>query len=230
MDDRDCVVFDIDDTLFLERDYVRSGFVAVGAWAQRELGIEGFGDRAWADFEAGGRATVFDRALCAYDREPSLEVISHMVTCYRSHQPAVELLADARECLNRLRGRCHLAVITDGPVESQRAKARALGVGAWADMVVFTGELGAGFSKPHCRAFEMVQERLGCIAARCTYLADNPAKDFAGPRSLGWTTVRVRRPDSLHHGVPSGDDVDLEIHDLSGFPAGVGTTSPSHRH
>lgn len=226
MDSRPCVVFDIDDTLFLERDYVRSGFAAVGAWARQELGVEGFGERAWADFEAGARGTIFDRVLRACGTEPDGETIGRMVTCYRTHPPAIELLADARGCLDRLRGRVALAVVTDGPVESQRAKAQALGVHGWADMAVFTGELGVGFSKPHCRAFEMVEEKLGHPGAGCIYLADNPAKDFAGPHSLGWTTIRVRRAEGLHHGVPSGDDVDLEIPDLSGFPAVLATTSP----
>ena len=36
---RRAVVFDIDDTLYLERDYVRSGFTAAGAWARTELGL-----------------------------------------------------------------------------------------------------------------------------------------------------------------------------------------------
>ena len=62
---RRLVVLDIDDTLYLERDYVRSGFAAVGAWAQDELGVDGLGDRAWAAVEAGTRRTIFDEALAA---------------------------------------------------------------------------------------------------------------------------------------------------------------------
>jgi hypothetical protein len=38
-----CAVFDIDDTLYLERDYVRSGFEAVGRWAVKWIQIEDFG-------------------------------------------------------------------------------------------------------------------------------------------------------------------------------------------
>jgi hypothetical protein len=45
-------------------------------------------------------------------------------------------------------------------------------------------------------------------------VADNPAKDFVAPHRLGWRTVRVRRPDSLHADVPSGADVDAEIASL----------------
>ena len=32
------VTFDLDDTLYLERDFVRSGFAAVGAWLATERG------------------------------------------------------------------------------------------------------------------------------------------------------------------------------------------------
>ena len=49
----------------------------------------------------------------------------------------------------------------------------------------------------------------------CAYVADNPVKDFAGPKGLGWTTVRVRRPQGLHQRVPSGEDVDHEVPDLT---------------
>ena len=55
----------------------------------------------------------------------------------------------------------------------------------------------------------------GAAGADCTYVADNPGKDFAGPRSRGWRTVRVRRRLSLHEAIASGPDVDLELADLS---------------
>ena len=62
---RRLVVLDIDDTLYLERDYARSGFTAIGDWARAELGVDDLGERAWAAFEAGTRGTIFDEALAA---------------------------------------------------------------------------------------------------------------------------------------------------------------------
>jgi putative hydrolase of the HAD superfamily len=53
-------------------------------------------------------------------------------------------------------------------------------------------------------------------------VADNPAKDFAGPRSRGWRTVRVRREGSLHAAVASGDDVDAEINGLAELDGALG--------
>lgn len=212
-----CVTFDLDDTLYLEREYVRSGFGAADAWVRQELGVEGFGDRAWAAFTRGVRGTIFDTALRGAGIEPTPEIVGSLVACYRAHDPAIAMLADARRCVERF-GHLALAVVSDGPFESQRAKARVLGAHHWAQLVVLTADLDVGLGKPHPRAFEMVEETTGCGAQQCVYVADNPAKDFAGPVSLGWRTVRVRRPGSLHEAMASGTDVDIEIKDLDDLP------------
>jgi putative hydrolase of the HAD superfamily len=211
---RRVVVFDIDDTLYLERDYARSGFAAVGAWAQRELGVPDLGDRAWAAFESGVRGTILDEALAACGVTADGDLIPRLVGVYRGHPPAIELLGDARAWLDARPPDVAVAVVTDGPRASQRAKAEALGLASWADPLVFTEELGPGRGKPHPAAFERVEVALGVSGAACAYVADNPVKDFGGPRGLGWRTVRVRRPGGLHHAVPSGDDVDYEISGL----------------
>lgn len=215
------VVFDLDDTLFLERDYARSGFGAAGRFMAEELGVTDFSARAWETFEAGVRGRIFDATLRAVGIEPTTELVGRLVDIYRSHTPDIRLLADAGECIRALRGRgTALAVITDGPPASQRAKAKALGVATWAEKTVFTAELGEGVGKPHPRAFELVEA--ACRGdRRGTYVADNPAKDFVAPRALGWATVRVRRLGSLHEKVDSGDDVDVELTDLVGVGHGA---------
>ena len=55
-----CVVFDLDDTLYLERDYVRSGFFAVGRYLEERHDLQGFESAAWQEFEAGRRGDIFD--------------------------------------------------------------------------------------------------------------------------------------------------------------------------
>jgi putative hydrolase of the HAD superfamily len=211
------VAFDIDDTLYLERDYVRSGFRAAGAWADRVLGVTDLADRAWRAFEEGVRRTIFDVALADCGCEVTPEVIAQLVACYRDHVPDIKLLRDARACLDLLSHKVGVvvAVITDGPLVSQQAKARSLGLAKWSQHLIFTEALGAGFGKPHVRAFELVEQRLGVGGTRFAYVADNPTKDFVAPHQLGWTTIRVRREHGLHFGIESGDDVDHEVADLS---------------
>jgi putative hydrolase of the HAD superfamily len=219
---RRLVVFDIDDTLYLERDYVRSGFAAVGAWALAELGAADLGDRAWAAFEAGVRGRILDEALAACGVPANGQLVPQLVDVYRSHTPTIDLLDDVRAWLSDRRADVALAVVTDGPTASQRAKAAALGLEGWADPVIVTEELGPGRCKPHPAAFECVEAAAGLAGAACAYVADNPTKDFGGPRSRGWRTVRVRREGSLHAALASGGDVDAEITDFAALDGALG--------
>jgi putative hydrolase of the HAD superfamily len=236
-----CVVFDIDDTLYLERDFVRSGFRRVGEWMGHNFGIHDFDDLAWRAFEGGARGSTFDEVLRQRGVEATPALIGRLVELYRTHEPDIVLLSDARDCLEGLASRLALATVTDGPLESQRAKAGALDLTRWIDPIVFTSGLGAEFTKPHQRGFEMVQQMTGHSGAECVYIADNPLKDFIAPRTLGWKTVRVRRPQSLHQAVPSTAEVDVEVEDLSDYvdlierlsagrhPLGGGTGRPLRR-
>jgi len=224
-----CVTFDLDDTLYLEREYVYSGFRAVGAWAHENLGVPDFCERAWAAFERGTRHSVFNAVLAEHGITATKEMIDILIDTYRTHAPDIHTLPDASLCVAELHERVPLALISDGPIRSQRAKAGCLGVSSWTNIQIFTAALGAEFSKPHPRAFAIVESSAHVPGAQCVYVADNPAKDFIAPRSRGWATVRVRRTQSLHESVESDDDVDVEIPDLSTLTIaleGIGLSLP----
>jgi putative hydrolase of the HAD superfamily len=207
------VVVDVDDTLYLERDYVRSGFDAVAV----ELGNPAFAEACWALFAEGVRGDTFERAARAIGLQPTPELTARAVACYRGHEPTIRLLPDARAFLERSAGTAFLGVVTDGPAASQRAKVSALGLPAIVDRIIVTDELGPGMGKPHPRAFELLEAAAATGGSACVYIADNPRKDFVAPRALGWSTVRVRRPGGLHAAVPSGTDVDEEVATLDGL-------------
>lgn len=207
-----CVVFDIDDTLYLERDYIFSGFAAVAPWAQAWLGIDDFGQRCREAHEAGVRGSVFNRVLNDSGVAASPESIAALLSIYRAHLPAISLCADAREMLTQASRRWPVAVITDGPALSQSRKADALELRQFATPILLTELLGPECSKPSAVAFRKVEE---CIRANhYVYVADNPSKDFIAPRNLGWRTVRIRRPEGLHFAVDGGC-VDVEFPDCS---------------
>jgi putative hydrolase of the HAD superfamily len=195
-----CIVFDLDDTLYLERDYVRSGFRQVGNLVEEKFARPGFADVAWALFTEGHRGDIFDRTLAKLEIRPERGIIESLVDVYRNHRPAISLLADSCDCLISLQSRYKLALITDGPVASQTNKIHALGL----DQIpirILTGQWGPDFSKPHSRAFLRVQEEAGVKPNECMYIADNPSKDFHAPEELGWQTVRIRRHRGLYSGL-----------------------------
>jgi putative hydrolase of the HAD superfamily len=211
------VAFDLDDTLFLERDYVRSGFQAADRFLKDRLDPprDWFGP-LWADFQAGVRGHAFNRALQAAGHAPEAALVADLVRCYRTHRPNLTPCDDVVPALDALRlPPERLGVITDGPVEMQRAKFEALDLAPRFGPVIYTDLWGVEFRKPHPRAFEEFEKCARCPADRCVYVSDNPAKDFAAPHRRGWTTVRVVRPGGLHAAVPAAPgEVDHVLPDL----------------
>jgi putative hydrolase of the HAD superfamily len=194
------IVFDLDDTLYLERDFAFSGYAALDPYVHEITGRGGFGATCRAAFMAGRRQRVFDEALSALGVPPTPAVVADLVDRYREHDPDIALCADARRCLDRLSGRLPLGLITDGPEVTQRAKIAALGIASRFSSLRPTGAWGPEFSKPHPRAFLEVEDASG--EGPFVYVADNALKDFVTPRARGWLTVQICRQDRVHTAPP----------------------------
>lgn len=198
------IVFDLDDTLYPERDYVRSGFSIVAQSFIAELGDSGatFG-RLMQLFESPQRSRAFDVLLTERGLNGQRELLDRMILCYRNHTPNIRLFPDAIEVLERLRGRVRLGLITDGRADGQWRKIRALGLSEKFDEIIVTCEFGDGYSKPHPRAFKEMAARLGVAHNACVYVGDNPSKDFVAPNALGWRTIQVHGEGRLYGDLPS---------------------------
>lgn len=193
------IVFDLDDTLYLERDFVASGYAAVGAWIAERHGIDDFAERAASVFEAGERGRVFDAVLSGLGFDDHAALVAELVAVYRGHRPTISLAPDAAAWLDRQRPGCGVALLTDGAPRTQATKLTALGLDRRGlDPIVRTGEWGRSYWKPHPRGFEQIQLHHDLPAAKFVYVADNCAKDFIAPRALGWRTVQIRRPGAIH--------------------------------
>jgi putative hydrolase of the HAD superfamily len=202
------VVLDLDDTLYLERDFVASGFAAVGDEVERRFGVAGFGAIAWQRFLDGDRGNVIDLVLADLELVASTEDIRHLVEVYRSHPPTLSLPSDALTFLDAIAARAEVAVLTDGWPRTQRNKLSALGLGRMQNQAVVTDELGGPeFRKPHRAGFLAVEAHFHRAPTdRYVYLADNPGKDRDGALAAGWSFVRIRRTGGLHHAIPSPID------------------------
>jgi putative hydrolase of the HAD superfamily len=202
------IVFDLDDTLYLERDYVASGFRAVGRWAEDHLGCAEFGQCCERHFAAGVRGRIFDAALDELGlRDETL--ISRLIKIYRDHPPEIGLAPDAAAFLECLGPDTAVALLTDGFLSAQLNKIRALGLGppaVWP--IVCTDQWGRTHWKPHERGFLHIQQHHGLPPAAFTYVADNPSKDFIAPRRLGWHTIQIKRPERLHADVIAAEGGD----------------------
>lgn len=186
------IVFDLDDTLYPERDYVLSGFRAVAAWASHHLGLpaeQGFSELR-SLFERGVRGDTFDRWLGAHGLAPYLA--KQLVSVYREHQPVLVPFAGVADLLDALGEKHSLGLLTDGYLAVQRRKLAALDLAHHFDAAVFSDELGREAWKPSPEPYREILDRLGMASSEAVYVADNPLKDFLGARRVGMSTVRFR--------------------------------------
>jgi putative hydrolase of the HAD superfamily len=206
------IVFDLDDTLFSERDFVVSGLSAVDWLLISQYGRSGFKKTALTLFDEGRRDKLIDHSLHELGMPSTNGLIHALVNVYRSHWPSIKLFEDAFELLQRLKGRHALAVLSDGPLISQVNKARALHTDRWCTVHVFTDLWGREHWKPGEKGFRHIQG-LFPEHRQFVYIADNPIKDFVTARALGWKTIRIMRKSGLYSDVqiPDSHLADLTV-------------------
>ena len=196
-----CLVFDLDDTLYLERDYVLSGFHAVDSHLVEKWSAPGFYMRAEQLFLDGARGNIFDLVLADLGLECNAGTIDELVAIYRGHAPSITLLDDARWALDKYAKTLPLALITDGYAITQKQKLAALDIANYFQKVIVTDELGREFWKPSNEPYRIVEDFFDSPGESCTYVADNPSKDFITANERGWNTVRVIREQGEYQAV-----------------------------
>jgi putative hydrolase of the HAD superfamily len=191
------VTVDLDDTLFPQAAWLDGAWEAVAA-AGGTLGLDAAAlhDRLVAIAAAGSDGgRIIDRALVAIGcSEVDLPAITPgLLAAFRAHAPErLECYPGVVAALTALRASVPVACITDGDPHIQRAKLRALGLSDAFDAVVFSDELGRQFRKPHPAPFLRALDLLGVDAGQAVHVGDRPAKDVAGPGSVGMRALRVR--------------------------------------
>lgn len=187
------IVFDLDDTLFSEHDFVYSGFRAVGNWIAERYDSHGFCETAWSLFKEGKRGTVFNLALeqLSLNLQPTL--IQEMVEIYRTHQPKLSLYEDAVWAINYLSAQCQLGIITDGYLKTQKNKVRALGLAPLFHTIIYSDFYGRENWKPSPVPYLKMMQLNGEPESEYVYIGDNPTKDFVTAKQLNWLTVQICR-------------------------------------
>jgi putative hydrolase of the HAD superfamily len=188
------ILFDLDDTLYPEEDYVRSGFRIVATWANKELSIpyeEGL-QRLLDYYERGVRGDTFNRWLADYGYHDQ-SLIRSAIEIYRNHIPELRLFPEVPGLLSELRAKYSLGIVSDGALKMQQNKVEALALKNIFQVIVLSDEWGREFWKPNTKPFVAALEKLGVNPDDALYVGDNPLKDFLGARRLGMKTVWIRR-------------------------------------
>ncbi len=194
------VVFDLDDTLISEKEYIRSGYHHIARIIEDRFSIDK--NQVFDDlmgFFNVSSLNVFDRLYDKYQIEYSKEMILDLVKEYRGHFPNIQFYGDVLPCLTELKKLgIKAGIITDGHKIAQRQKLKAVQADEYFDEIIVTDELGRDYWKPHPKAFELIREKLKISFDEMVYVGDNPEKDFYIKTICPIKTLRIMRQEIVH--------------------------------
>lgn len=194
------VVFDLDDTLISEKEYIRSGFRQVSKKIAKKNNLDkDYVYKIMYDTFNEDSKNVFNRVLDKLNIQYEKEDIKELINYYRGHMPDIKLYDDAKYILDTLKAKgIKLGMITDGYKITQRNKLEALNIGDYFEHIVVTDELGREFWKPHQKPYEIIKKKLGLEYENMVYVGDNVSKDFVTANKLGMNTIFINREEGIY--------------------------------
>ena len=190
VNDKTVIVFDLDDTLYNEFDFLKSAYTHIAKQLEPS---------DWKSLLVlmlslyRSKKNVFDVLAERYNQSKD-----SLIEIYRNHTPDITLFPGALGILTAIKNRKgKIGILTDGRVKTQSAKINALGISDLVDKIVISEAIGS--EKPDTRNFKIFEKDLQ--AETYCYIGDNLKKDFVAPNLLGWNTIGlVDNGLNIHYG------------------------------
>ncbi len=181
--DNKTVIFDLDDTLYNEIDFLKSAYKDISKKVASNVNVDAlllYKDML-THFNNG--KNVFKVIIEMYSASYTIQELLHI---YRNHQPKLELSKDRRGVLDTLKHEnVNLGLLTDGRSVQQRNKIKALNLDTWFPEIIISEEFGS--EKPNINNYKYFEKVYG--EGTYYYIGDNIKKDFVSPNMLNWTTI-----------------------------------------
>jgi len=208
------LVFDLDDTLYEEIAFVKSGFKAVSEFLECvynisknelfELMIKNLNH---------GRGKIFDELLKYYGIFTK-KLVRKCVSVYRFHKPKIHLYQDTLDCFERFKSLSKY-IVTDGNKIVQQKKIDALNLNNKIKRCLITHRYGIKNAKPSPYCFNLICKLEKVQTKEVVFIGDNPTKDFVGIKPLGFRTIRILRGNYKYIRLNPSFEADFEINSLS---------------
>lgn len=190
------IIFDIDDTLYNEIDYVKSGYLVVSKYIEDKYNLHNIYDDMMELFNSSHK-NVFNRLLDKYEIDYSIDDIMLLVNLYRNHKPSIALTNHVVGVLEELKKYYILAIVSDGNYNTQLLKVRSLGLKKYFDEIILTDKYGKEYWKPNKLVFDMLSKKFNISLSEMYYVGDNPNKDFYLSK-YGIKTIRLYNKNGIY--------------------------------
>jgi putative hydrolase of the HAD superfamily len=178
------IVLDLDDTIYKEINFVKSGFTAI---------IKKYADYHHDKYFEVMMNSWFNGSNAIKTLFECLNIlnipIKEPLNLYHSHFPEINLPQESRFFFQTALSRGYkLGLITDGRTITQRNKLKSLGIDGFFEKIVISEEFGS--EKPTIQNYKIFEESFP--GNSFCYIGDNLKKDFIAPAKLGWKMYCIR--------------------------------------
>jgi putative hydrolase of the HAD superfamily len=186
-------IFDLDDTLFPEIDFLKSGYRHI---SQNLLPLINTNICEELLQKYYRKENAFQWLLCEYGNQLKEINLEWLLKEYREHIPNIKLNPEAGFFLDKLSSRrIPVALITDGRSITQRNKLTALGISHYFSDIIISEEFGS--AKPDEKNYLYFEHKYP--GKKFCFVGDNTSKDFIVPNKLGWKTICIRNSGNHIH-------------------------------
>tara|TARA_R110002167_G_scaffold10353_3_gene47653 strand:+ start:2744 stop:3400 length:657 start_codon:yes stop_codon:yes gene_type:complete len=178
VDENTVVVFDLDDTLYNELDFLKSAYQHIA----KQLEPKAYNELLVLMIALyRSKENVFDIVASRYKISKAV-----LIDMYRQHEPKIDLFKGAMEIMTGIKNKKgKIGMVTDGRTQTQLAKINALKITHLMDEIVISEAIGT--EKPNPENFRTIEKSLS--GNTYYYIADNLRKDFLAPNAMGWKTI-----------------------------------------
>ncbi len=178
VDKHTAIVFDLDDTLYNEVNFLRSAYTEISKKLEPTSWQTLFAD-LFSRYR--NKTDVFEYIVNKYGVSKE-----QLLQQYRNHNPQLKPFDGVIELLETIKKKeGKIGLLTDGRSITQRNKLEALGITSYFDHCVISEEIGT--EKPNKANYLVLEAALNCTTNY--YIGDNLKKDFISPIDMGWQTI-----------------------------------------
>lgn len=186
MKTNDVMVFDLDDTLYYEIDYLKSSFKEIAHILDPYSTVSLFEKmfELWTS-----KQDVFDYLLREYSGASLTK--ENLLSYYRNHKPNISIDEESMNFFYYLKKNdIPICLITDGREVTQLNKIKALKLTNFINPSdIYISEI-TQHPKPDPYSYERIM--ISYPNCRYHYVGDNTIKDFVAPNSLGWQSYCLK--------------------------------------
>lgn len=193
------IVFDLDDTLYDEVDFVKSGFKEISSYLKDEK----YYNYMCEIFQLEGSGKVFNKLIEKFNLSIN---INKLIEIYRFHTPSIVLSNESLEILKFSRN-FKTALISDGHYLMQKNKFISLGLTQYIDYPIFTDFFHT--KKPELKPYQIVMDKFE-NESKFIYISDNPIKDFIAVKKLDWIGIRYKNPIGIYKDNENNTDYEVD--------------------